>query len=62
MMHESKGHVLAKPHPYIFFILQLVHESFLELSHTYTSDVLHMLLDHINIAPKPCRRKKVAWG
>jgi len=23
MMHESKGHVLAKPHPYIFSTLQL---------------------------------------
>ena len=22
-MHESKGHVLAKPHPYIFFTLHL---------------------------------------
>ena len=23
MMHESKGQILAKPHPYIFFTLQL---------------------------------------
>ena len=23
MMHESKGHILAKPHRYIFFTLQL---------------------------------------
>ena len=23
MMHESKGHVLAKPYPYIIFTLQL---------------------------------------
>ena len=29
MMHESKGHALAKPHPYIFFTLQLVDESYL---------------------------------
>ena len=42
MMHESKGHILAKPHPYIFFTLQLVHESYLvailQGTHTYTTD------------------------
>jgi len=28
-MKACKGHVLAKPHSYIFFTLQLVHESYL---------------------------------
>jgi len=64
-MHEGKGHVLAKPHPYIFFTLQLVHESYLvaifgnylQGTHTYMTDALHM---HINLAPRPCGRKKVA--
>ena len=41
-VHESKGHVLAKPHPYIFFTLQLVHESYLvailQGTHTYMTD------------------------
>ena len=42
MMHESKGNGLAMPHPYIFFTLQLVHESYLvailQVTHTYTTD------------------------
>ena len=63
MMHESKGHVLAQsPIRTSFSYYRLVHESYLELPHTYTSDALHMLLDHVNVAPRSCGRKKVAWG
>ena len=50
---KAKVKVLAKPHLYIFFILQLVHDtylvavdSYLQGAHTYTTDGMHMLLDH----------------
>ena len=50
MMHESKGHILAKPHPYIFFTLQLVLASYLIA--TYKAHIpiqlmpMHTLLDN----------------
>ena len=38
MMHESKGqHIIAKPHPYIFFTLQLVHGSLPKMHHKFTN-------------------------
>ena len=59
MMHESKGHILAKPHPYIFsHYMQLVHEKILGnyLITTYRAHIpiqlMHciiMPLDHINL-------------
>ena len=45
---KAKVNVLAKPHPYIFCIQQykIVHGSYLQGTHTYTTDAMHMLLDH----------------
>ena len=38
MMHESKGHILANPHPYIFFTPQLdMHGGLPKTYHKFTT-------------------------